>query len=427
MTDPATHAPVLSVRNLKVQFPTRTGLVKAVDDVSFDLNRGKTLCVVGESGSGKTVTARARSCRSSIGPGRIVGGSIDAAPTPTARPSISPSSTRAAATSAAIRGREIAMIFQEPMSSLSPVHTHRRPDRRGPAHPFRHGEGRAPRARARTAAAGGNPPARGSDRPLHVRVLRRHAPARHDRDGAGLQSVAADRRRADHRARRDDPGGDPRPDQAAAGRARHGGDVHHPRHGRRRRDRRRGAGDVPRQGHGGGPVEPDLPRAAGRLHAHADRLGAQARDARPRRGSIAPATADGAGPVAGRQGPQPLLLQRAEGRRRRVASASRPARRSASSANAARARPRWGAACCGSTSRSAGIIELSHARTAASSTCARPTRRDAEGLPSRDPHDLPGPGRLAQPAHDGGRRSSASRCAGNGSPGARSSTTGSPS
>ena len=49
---------ILEVRNLVTHFPVRSGVVKAVDDVSFTLQRGKTLCIVGESGSGKSVTAR---------------------------------------------------------------------------------------------------------------------------------------------------------------------------------------------------------------------------------------------------------------------------------------------------------------------------------------------------------------------------------
>ncbi len=49
---------ILKVENLKTYFPTRKGMFRAVDDVSFEVKRGKTLCIVGESGSGKSVTAR---------------------------------------------------------------------------------------------------------------------------------------------------------------------------------------------------------------------------------------------------------------------------------------------------------------------------------------------------------------------------------
>ena len=83
---------------------------------------GKTLCVVGESGSGKSVTARSI-LQIVDAPGRIVGGSMHVQPRRRHARSTSPSSTRAAARSARSAAREIAMIFQEPMSSLSPVHT----------------------------------------------------------------------------------------------------------------------------------------------------------------------------------------------------------------------------------------------------------------------------------------------------------------
>ena len=54
----STSSLLLKVRDLQTYFPIRTGTIKAVDGVSFDVQRGKTLCVVGESGSGKSVTAR---------------------------------------------------------------------------------------------------------------------------------------------------------------------------------------------------------------------------------------------------------------------------------------------------------------------------------------------------------------------------------
>ena len=117
---------VLEVRNLSTWFETGPQLIKAVEDVSLTLRRGRTLCVVGESGSGKSVTARSI-LRIVPRPGRIVGGEIllhgsdlpwaGGVPVDLAR--LAPKGRRIRQ----IRGRDIAMIFQEPMSSLSPVHT----------------------------------------------------------------------------------------------------------------------------------------------------------------------------------------------------------------------------------------------------------------------------------------------------------------
>ncbi|WP_293855409.1 ABC transporter ATP-binding protein [uncultured Alsobacter sp.] len=112
---------VLEVRNLTTHFPVRTGVVKAVDGVSFNLERGKTLCVVGESGSGKSVTARSI-LQIVDAPGRIVAGEMilhrpDGSSVDLAKLGNRSREIRA------VRGAEIAMIFQEPMSSLSPVHT----------------------------------------------------------------------------------------------------------------------------------------------------------------------------------------------------------------------------------------------------------------------------------------------------------------
>ncbi|KKX33234.1 ABC transporter ATP-binding protein [Rhizobium sp. LC145] len=111
---------ILKVEDLRTYFPTRTGVFKAVDGVSFELQRGKTLCVVGESGSGKSVTARSI-LQIVDKPGQIEGGSIlltraDGSKTDLARLDPRGRDIRG------IRGKEIAMIFQEPMSSLSPVH-----------------------------------------------------------------------------------------------------------------------------------------------------------------------------------------------------------------------------------------------------------------------------------------------------------------
>jgi peptide/nickel transport system ATP-binding protein len=119
-------APLLSVRGLKTYFAQDEGLVRAVDGVSFDLYPGATLGVVGESGCGKSVTARSI-LRIVDRPGRIVEGEIRFARS--ARDGGGGATVDLArldpngAEMRAIRGAEIALIFQEPMSSFSPVHT----------------------------------------------------------------------------------------------------------------------------------------------------------------------------------------------------------------------------------------------------------------------------------------------------------------
>jgi len=120
-TSPGRQAILLQVRDLSTHFPTRTGIVKAVDGISFDVERGKTLCVVGESGSGKSVTARSI-LQIVDEPGRIVGGSMMLQRPDGSSVDLATLDRRGRAIRA-IRGAEIAMIFQEPMSSLSPVHT----------------------------------------------------------------------------------------------------------------------------------------------------------------------------------------------------------------------------------------------------------------------------------------------------------------
>jgi peptide/nickel transport system ATP-binding protein len=119
----ASAAPLLSVRNLAVEFRTDTGMFRAVDGLSFSIPAGKTVAIVGESGSGKSVTAQAIM---QILPkiARITDGAIlfddprDRHP-PLDIAAVSPASRRMQA----IRGGQISMIFQEPMTSLSPLHT----------------------------------------------------------------------------------------------------------------------------------------------------------------------------------------------------------------------------------------------------------------------------------------------------------------
>src|SRR5256885_10815436 len=118
--------PLLSVRNLKTYFSQDEGTVKAVDGVNLDLYPGATLGIVGESGCGKSVTARSI-LRIVDRPGRIVDGEIwfrrppvNGGPARTVNlAQLEPNGQEMRA----IRGAEIALIFQEPMSSFSPVHS----------------------------------------------------------------------------------------------------------------------------------------------------------------------------------------------------------------------------------------------------------------------------------------------------------------
>lgn len=123
MTEAKTAPPddvVLSATNLSVVFDLRTGPMRAVRNVSFTLRRGRTFCLVGESGSGKSVTARSL-MQIVDEPGHITGGQVmlnhDGQ-------SIDITALRAdSGEMRAIRGARIGLIFQEPMSALSPLHT----------------------------------------------------------------------------------------------------------------------------------------------------------------------------------------------------------------------------------------------------------------------------------------------------------------
>ena len=106
---------LLEVKDLQTYFSTREGDVRAVDGVSFSVDVGKTLGIVGESGSGKSVTALSIMGLLPVPPGRIVGGEVlfegrDLTKLPERE-------------FEDVRGKEIAMIFQDPMTSLNPTLT----------------------------------------------------------------------------------------------------------------------------------------------------------------------------------------------------------------------------------------------------------------------------------------------------------------
>ncbi|MDE0087399.1 MAG: ABC transporter ATP-binding protein [Candidatus Poribacteria bacterium] len=114
--------PLLEVSNLKTVFPTNGGFVNAVNDVSFSIERGKTVGIVGESGCGKSITGLSL-LQLVPNPGKIEAGEIlfyrDDVDEPLDIAQVSPRSELMRE----IRGNEIAIIFQEPMTSLNPVYT----------------------------------------------------------------------------------------------------------------------------------------------------------------------------------------------------------------------------------------------------------------------------------------------------------------
>lgn len=106
--------PLLKVEHLDVGFKNRKSFVKILDDVSFDIQPGETVCIVGESGCGKSLTSLAIMGLLPPG-GRISGGQIIY--------NHEDLTKKSAKEMSKIRGNEISMIFQEPMTSLNPVHT----------------------------------------------------------------------------------------------------------------------------------------------------------------------------------------------------------------------------------------------------------------------------------------------------------------
>jgi len=121
MTPTGQNVPLIEIRGLKTYFHTEGGVVRAVDGVDFTIEPEKTLGIVGESGCGKSVTALSILRLIPTPPGQIVAGEIlfhqngeilDIT-------KLNPKGSRMRS----IRGNEIAMIFQEPMTSLNPVYT----------------------------------------------------------------------------------------------------------------------------------------------------------------------------------------------------------------------------------------------------------------------------------------------------------------
>ena len=183
---------LLEIEGLKTYFHTDEGVAKAVDGVSYAIRPGETLGVVGESGSGKSVTALSILQLLPMPPGRFEGGSIRFR----GEELIGAEEERLRE----IRGNDIAMIFQEPMTALNPVFTVK-PDRETvKLHQGLDDEARA-RAIEMLTKVGIPAPEKRVDEYPH-QPAGRHASARDDRHGHGLRPGAPDRRRADHGAPR---------------------------------------------------------------------------------------------------------------------------------------------------------------------------------------------------------------------------------
>jgi ABC-type dipeptide/oligopeptide/nickel transport system ATPase component len=119
--NPAPEPPLLEVRNLRVSFFTPEGIVGAVQNVSFSIQRGRTLALVGESGSGKTVTANAI-LKLVAPPGRVLDGRITLRSRREGEIDIGHLDEDSGLLFK-VRGGLVSMIFQEPAAALSPVHT----------------------------------------------------------------------------------------------------------------------------------------------------------------------------------------------------------------------------------------------------------------------------------------------------------------
>jgi ABC-type dipeptide/oligopeptide/nickel transport system ATPase component len=178
--------PIAQVRNLRVEFETKGGTVVGVEDVSFEVGAGETVCIVGESGSGKSVSSLSLMRLVEFGGGTIAGGQLmfdrkDEEPIDLAKAD--------SGLMRDIRGNEIGMIFQEPMTALNPVFTVERQLTEGL---IKHKGMSKSQARARALELMRQVRIPEPERRLQqypARAVGRHAPARRHRHRAGLRAA----------------------------------------------------------------------------------------------------------------------------------------------------------------------------------------------------------------------------------------------
>ena len=234
--DAPLDGPLLEVDGVQTFFKTPRGLVRAVDGVSLTLERGKTLGIVGESGSGKSVLSRS-----------IMGLLPEQRRAPRQHQVRGPRDRRRRQRDdAPLLGHADVDGVPGPDDLAQPGDADRQADHRVAALPPRREPRLRRRDRAGAAPVGRDPRGRAPAARVPAPALGRHAPARDDRDRAGLRSEAPLRRRAHHRARRDRAGPDPRPAPGSAARALHGDGAGHARPRRRCRPSRQHRGDVRR-------------------------------------------------------------------------------------------------------------------------------------------------------------------------------------
>ena len=196
---------VLDVNDLHVSFDTYAGEVQAVRGVTFQLHEGEVLAIVGESGCGKSVTAQTIMKLNPMPPARIPQGEVHLGEHDIVKASEKEMQQ--------LRGKEVSMIFQDPMTCLNPTKQVGKQIVEAIRHHQNLSAKEAKEQAIKYLKLVNIPNAEERAKQYPHRVLRRHAPARHDCHGPLLQPQGAHCRRAHHGLGRDHPG----PDYGLAG------------------------------------------------------------------------------------------------------------------------------------------------------------------------------------------------------------------